>query len=185
MFNCEHVGSILFKWKCNLIDATVPGQWEIWGEKRKARNPAASQKKQHLAQRCFNRPIKPGCFEPLTRVPGWQMVSPHVPQRVQLLGGSSPEHPLLGHTSLLFLPSGLHLILGRGAELQLLPTSTPFLCSARGVGTEQTPVSAFPSSELPEPHALLRLTETGQENCLHPSECNFSPPQLFQVTKEV
>lgn len=42
MFNCEHIGSILFKWKCNLIDATVPGRWEIWGEK--VRNPAASQK---------------------------------------------------------------------------------------------------------------------------------------------
>lgn len=112
-------------------------------------------------------------------------MSSHMPQRVQLFGGSSLEHPLLGHTSLLFLPSGLHLILGKGAELQLLPTSTPFLCSTRGVSTEQTQVSAFPSSEPLEPHALLSLTETVQENCHHLSECNFSPSQPFQVTKEM
>lgn len=135
-------------------------------EKKKSQKSCCITKKQHLAQRCLNRPIKPGCFEPLTRVPGWQMVSPHVPQRVQLLGGSSLEHPLLGHTSLLFLPSGLHLILGRGAELQLLPTSTPFLCSARGVSTEQTQVSAFPSSEPLKLHALLRKTATTLQSAI-------------------
>jgi len=82
--------------------------------KRKVRTTAVSITNNNIstiAQPRFNRPIKPTCFEPLTRVPSWPLVNFQVPWRIQLLQGSSLEYSLLGHTSLLFLPfrASLHL----------------------------------------------------------------------------